>query len=254
MDLYHLPDPPAYLPARWQPYAAWLAAQVCPPESCREHPLVAAQEWPVLEKDFEKYLGLPLDQYIRLKRVAHLLRQRRPEYRAELSAATLQTPLGQMLAVFSDQGLCLLEFPERKMTESILRAVQKAFQANFVWRTTEAGLELQRELNLYFAGRLKKFSTPLDLVGTPFQRAVWRGLQGIPYGETRSYKAQAELIGKPSAVRAVAAANGQNKISILIPCHRVIGSDGKLVGYGGGIARKQALLALESGQSRRECA
>lgn len=107
---------------------------------------------------------------------------------------------------------------------------------------------LRQELDLYFKCRLKTFTTPLEQIGTEFQKQAWDALLAIPYGETRSYKEQAQRLGNPKAVRAVAAANGQNKVSILIPCHRVIGSDGKLTGYAGGLNRKQSLLALERGE------
>ncbi|OSI10841.1 methylated-DNA--[protein]-cysteine S-methyltransferase [Neisseria zoodegmatis] len=245
MDIRRLPDPQTLLPARWQAYAAWLAARENPPESYRDHPLESADEPVALKKDFERHVGMSLGQYIRLKRITHLLAQRNSKHDNGLTVSVHATPLGQMLAVFGTQGLCLLEFPECKRLESELLAVQKAFQADFVWRDTAYSQTLQQELNLYFEGRLKNFATPLDPVGTPFQQQVWRALQSIPYGETRSYKQQAERIGKPQAVRAVASANGQNKISILIPCHRVIGSNGDLTGYGGGLARKKALLELE---------
>jgi methylated-DNA-[protein]-cysteine S-methyltransferase len=112
---------------------------------------------------------------------------------------------------------------------------------------------LRQELDLYFQGRLKVFATPLETIGTAFQQQVWNALLTIPYGETRSYKEQAQQLGNPKAVRAVAAANGQNKVSILIPCHRVIGSDGKLTGYAGGLNRKQSLLALERGEVQSPC-
>ena len=97
----------------------------------------------------------------------------------------------------------------------------------------------------YFAGKRKQFKLPLDMRGTEFQRAVWQALQNIPYGETRSYKEIAASIGRPKAVRAVGMANNRNPISIIVPCHRVIGHDGKLVGYGGGLPLKQHLLELE---------
>jgi len=102
-----------------------------------------------------------------------------------------------------------------------------------------------RQLDEYFAGRRKTFDLPLAPEGTPFQLAVWRALRDIPYGETQSYGDIARRIGKPKAVRAVGAANGANPISIVVPCHRVIGADGSLTGYGGGLPRKQKLLALE---------
>ena len=106
-------------------------------------------------------------------------------------------------------------------------------------------LQLEEQLKAYFAKELQSFSLPLVLSGTPFQKEVWNYLLTIPYGETRSYKQQAEAIDKPQSFRAVANANGKNHISILIPCHRVISSDGSLAGYGGGITRKEFLLNLE---------
>ncbi|MDO4770057.1 MAG: methylated-DNA--[protein]-cysteine S-methyltransferase [Brachymonas sp.] len=271
LNLHQLPDPQQRLPAPWQAYAAWLAAQANPPKSYRAHPFESEAKLLALKRDFEKRMGLTLEQYVRLKRVQHLLAPAQNTGKhtgesagehagqgvtaVELTVSLHPTPLGQMLAVFSEAGLCLLEFPERKAVETELRALQKAQQAHqdqsarFVWRNIARSQVLQHELDQYFAGRLQTFATPLAPVGTPFQQAVWRELQTIPYGATRSYKEQAAHIGKPQAMRAVAAANGQNRISILIPCHRVIGSDGSLTGYGGGLARKQALLDLESGQA-----
>jgi len=105
------------------------------------------------------------------------------------------------------------------------------------------------QLEEYFDGERREFDLPLDPSGTPFQMAVWKELLAIPYGETRSYKQIAENIGSPKAFRAVGLANNRNPISIIIPCHRVIGSDGSLVGYGGGLDMKQKLLELESGNS-----
>ncbi|MBC7555715.1 MAG: methylated-DNA--[protein]-cysteine S-methyltransferase, partial [Chryseobacterium sp.] len=104
---------------------------------------------------------------------------------------------------------------------------------------------LEKELELYFEGKLKEFTVPLSPVGTEFQKSVWQVLQKIPYGKTWSYKKQAEILGDVKKVRAVANANGLNKISIVLPCHRVIGSNGKITGYGGGVWRKQKLLELE---------
>jgi methylated-DNA-[protein]-cysteine S-methyltransferase len=109
--------------------------------------------------------------------------------------------------------------------------------------------QARRELDAFFAGRLKKFSVPVGPRGTPFQLAVWKALQAIPFGKTQSYGDIARRIGKPAAVRAVGAANGQNRIAIIIPCHRVIGADGSLTGFGGGLERKQFLLALEAGEA-----
>jgi methylated-DNA-[protein]-cysteine S-methyltransferase len=107
----------------------------------------------------------------------------------------------------------------------------------------------RRQLDQYFAGKLKSFDLPLAPAGTPFQQSVWKALLAIPYGVTRSYGEQAKAIGNPAAVRAVGLANGRNPISIVIPCHRVIGANGSLTGYGGGMERKQWLLDLEQGQA-----
>ncbi len=106
-------------------------------------------------------------------------------------------------------------------------------------------LEAEIQLRAYFAGELRQFDLPLDVVGTDFQKRVWKQLESIPYGETRSYREIAEAIGAPRAIRAVGAANGSNPLPIVIPCHRVIGSSGKLVGYGGGLPLKEKLLKLE---------
>ena len=108
-----------------------------------------------------------------------------------------------------------------------------------------------RQLDAYFDGRLTTFDLPLAPVGTPFQHCVWSALRAIPFGETRSYGQLAEAIGKPSAMRAVGAANGRNPIAIVVPCHRVIGADGSLTGFGGGIERKKFLLSLEQGNELR---
>ncbi|MCX5229740.1 methylated-DNA--[protein]-cysteine S-methyltransferase [Streptomyces sp. NPDC006553] len=107
--------------------------------------------------------------------------------------------------------------------------------------------EAIRQLDAYFAGEITAFELPLNLIGTPFQLRVWEGLLRIPYGETRTYGELAEELGSPGASRAVGLANGKNPVSIIVPCHRVIGAGGSLTGYGGGLDRKQRLLAFESG-------
>jgi methylated-DNA-[protein]-cysteine S-methyltransferase len=115
------------------------------------------------------------------------------------------------------------------------------------WRADRGTFaDVRRQLAEYFGGDRITFDVPLAAAGTPFQRAVWRGLRGIPYGETISYGELARRIGRPSAVRAVGLANGRNPISVIVPCHRVIGADGTLTGYGGGIERKRLLLELET--------
>jgi AraC family transcriptional regulator of adaptative response/methylated-DNA-[protein]-cysteine methyltransferase len=159
------------------------------------------------------------------------------------------TPLGPMLAGANEDGVCLLEFVDRRMLETQLARLRKYLGAEIVPGKHAHLQTLNRQLKQYFEGKRKDFSLPLLLLGTPFQKRVWSVLQDIPYGTTRSYKAQAEMLGAPTAVRAVARANGDNKIAIIIPCHRVIGADGNLTGYGGGLWRKKYLLELEKKQA-----
>lgn len=158
----------------------------------------------------------------------------------------IETPLGTMIACASEQGICLLEFSDRKMLETELKDIAKILNAVIIQGENSFFEILEAQLSEYFSGKRTFFSVPLHLLGTDFQQKVWEILQTIPYGETRSYKEQAIAISSPESVRAVANANGMNRISILVPCHRVIGSDGQLTGYGGGIWRKKYLLELES--------
>jgi AraC family transcriptional regulator of adaptative response/methylated-DNA-[protein]-cysteine methyltransferase len=162
----------------------------------------------------------------------------------------LETPLGTMLSCATSKGICLLEFSDRRMLETELVYLSKRLNATIVLGPNPYFDLLEKELDEYFEGKRKQFTTPLDLIGSEFQLGVWNQLLTIPYGKTRSYKEQADALGKPLAIRAVANANGLNKISILIPCHRVIGSDGSLTGYGGGLWRKEKLLQLEGAPIR----
>jgi AraC family transcriptional regulator of adaptative response/methylated-DNA-[protein]-cysteine methyltransferase len=155
------------------------------------------------------------------------------------------TPIGIMLACFSDKGLCLLEFSDRKMLEAELSKLQNKFKAHFSLQSGNLSEKFGVELSEYFRGERQQFSIPLDTSGSSFQLSVWEILKKIPYGSTTSYKKQAVALGRETAVRAVANANGKNCIAILIPCHRVIGQDGSLLGYAGGLERKQYLLDLE---------
>lgn len=157
----------------------------------------------------------------------------------------ITTPLGPMLAGVTENALCLLEFIDRRMLETQLQTLQKRLNAAFMPGSNHITEQTADQLTRYFNGSLKQFSINLKLSGTDFQQKVWRRLQAIPYGQTRSYKEQAQHIGKRKAVRAVARANGKNRIAVVIPCHRVIGSDGSLTGYGGGLRRKKYLLELE---------
>lgn len=157
----------------------------------------------------------------------------------------IETPLGTMIACANENGICMLEFSDRKALPTELKEISKHFDANIVQGENPHFKTLEKELEEYFEGKLKDFTVPLAPVGTDFQKNVWEILRTIPYGTTRSYQQQADILGNPKAVRAVANANGLNKISIIIPCHRVIGTNGRLTGYSGGIWRKQKLLELE---------
>jgi len=162
-----------------------------------------------------------------------------------ISVTRILTPLGPMLAGATEEGICLLEFVDRRMLETQIKRLKKIFDAEFVPGQSKHFDELNNQLKEFFEGKRKAFDLPLILNGTEFQQKVWKELQKIPFGSTRSYQEQAIALGNPKAIRAVAKANGDNRISIIIPCHRVIGKNGELVGYGGGMWRKQFLLNLE---------
>lgn len=164
-----------------------------------------------------------------------------------ISQTYIETPLGEMIACATDKGICLLEFNDRKKLDGQFEKLTKDLNANIVEQENKHFALLKRELEAYFNYDLKIFTVPLDLVGTEFQKKVWQALLTIPYGKTVSYLQQSESMGSPLSIRAVANANGMNKVAILVPCHRVIGSNGKLTGYAGGLERKQFLLNLEKG-------
>lgn len=158
---------------------------------------------------------------------------------------TVTTPLGDMFACAVDEGICLLEFTDRKNMEKQFKSLSKSLSAEIAEKDHPHFTQLENELKEYFEEKRNAFEVPLFITGTEFQAKVWQLLREIPMGETRTYKQQSEFLGNPKAIRAVGTANGINKIAILIPCHRVIGSNGELVGYAGGIWRKQKLLELE---------
>ncbi len=164
----------------------------------------------------------------------------------------IETELGTMIAGATDKGICMFEFADYKLLEMELRQLTDTLKAPLVQGDNVHFDALRKQLEQYFKGAMREFDIPLDLVGTEFQKQAWLGLLQIPYGSTTTYAKQAELLGKPSAVRAVANANGKNKISIILPCHRVIGADGTLTGYGGGIWRKKKLLELEIENLKRD--
>ncbi len=161
-----------------------------------------------------------------------------------LHTTYIDTVLGPMLAVANEQALYLLEFMTRR---GLARELSRLRQHGFIMAPGNPSplKSIAAELQAYFAGTLTQFQTPYCLFGSPFQKTVWEMLARIPYGATKSYAEQAASMGKPTAYRAVANANGANQLAIIIPCHRIIASDGTLGGYGGGLSVKQWLLTHE---------
>lgn len=159
-------------------------------------------------------------------------------------------PLGTYTLVSSHRGVIRVG-PEERAERHFAHWKRNGIRLE---RGDEHNTALARELDAYFAGKLREFTVPLDLRGTAFQLRVWELLCKIPYGETRSYGEIAQALGNPRATRAVGQANGRNPVSIIVPCHRVIGSDGGLTGYGGGLHRKKALLDLEAAAVRSKSA
>ena len=162
-----------------------------------------------------------------------------------IKIAKIETPLGEMVAGATDEGVCLLEFNDRRMLPTEYKDLKRLLNTTIEDGENLHLKTLKKQMKEYFDGMRKEFSVPLVTPGTDFQQAVWKELQNIQFGSTRSYQEQAIALNSPDSVRAVANANGMNRISILIPCHRVIGSDGRLTGYGGGLKRKKWLLDHE---------
>ncbi|WP_173835518.1 bifunctional transcriptional activator/DNA repair enzyme AdaA [Myroides sp. N17-2] len=161
----------------------------------------------------------------------------------------LETPLGTIVVCATAKGICLLEFADITGLEKEFSRLSKQKQAVILQGDNSHITHLQKELAVYFSGACTVFTVALDLIGTEFQQKVWYGLLSVPYGETRTYKEQSEYLKIPKSIRAVANANGMNRIAILIPCHRIIGADSGLTGYRGGIWRKKYLLDLENRDS-----
>ncbi|QRN40753.1 MAG: methylated-DNA--[protein]-cysteine S-methyltransferase [Neisseriaceae bacterium] len=160
----------------------------------------------------------------------------------------ISTPIGDYVSGIFNGKVCLLDLIQNGRTERILDKISTYYQANLCFKSSSPVLdELKNQLDSYFSKKRTQFTIPTVFCGTKFQISVWNSLKTIPYGETISYKEQAILLEKPNAVRSIANANSRNLISILIPCHRVIGSDGSLTGYAGGLSIKKALLELERG-------
>ncbi len=169
-----------------------------------------------------------------------------------LKAAWIDTKLGPMIGISDEEALYLLEFVDRRGLELEVERLREKTKAAIIPGSSTPLCKIEEELSSYFNGESLGFQTSLHMIGSPFQKSVWDELQKIPSGETRSYTEIAESIGKPSAVRAVARANGYNQLAIVVPCHRVIRVNGDLAGYGGGIARKKWLIEHEKKMMERK--
>ena len=156
-----------------------------------------------------------------------------------------KTKYGHFILGSYGTKLCMLDFKYRKMRTTVDNRLKKGLNAQFVEQNSDIIEETKKQLNEYFNIERKTFDIPILTVGTDFQKSVWKALQKVPYGATSTYLELAKSIGNEKAVRAVASANGANSIGIIIPCHRIIGSNGELIGYGGGLPLKKRLLKLE---------
>lgn len=168
-----------------------------------------------------------------------------------ITTTEISTPLGPMLAGATEQGVCILEFINRIRLEKEIIDLQKMLNAVMQPGENQHLAQLKDELTEYFEGKRKVFSVPLHAPGNEFAQTVWQTLQEIPYGQTCSYKQQADKMNNPKAIRAIASTNGRNRLAIIIPCHRVIGSDGSMTGYAAGVEKKKWLLKFERNNSEK---
>lgn len=169
----------------------------------------------------------------------------------QLHIQYFKTPVGEMVLGSLGPELCLADWRYRRMRGAVDKRLLAGLQATYLERDSPVLAETRRQLDQYFARERQTFDLPLRLVGTEFQQRVWQALLQVGYGTTATYLGLAQALGNRDAIRAVAAANGANAISIIVPCHRIVGSSGELVGYAGGLPAKQKLLALENASARQ---
>lgn len=172
--------------------------------------------------------------------------------RNQIKTDYFKTPFGELLLGSFEDKLCLCDWRYRKMRDAIDKKLKVSLDADYFDEVSEVVNNTKIQLSQYFKGERKLFEIPLLLIGTEFQKSVWNALQEIPYGKTISYLELSKNLNNEKAIRAVASANGANAISIIIPCHRVIGSDGNLVGYAGGLNAKMNLLSLENSLNKSQ--
>lgn len=163
----------------------------------------------------------------------------------QISIQFYKTRIGELILGSFDEQLCLLDFRYRKMRDTVDNRIKKGLNAEFIEQESDVIQTAKSQLDDYLAGNRQTFELPILMVGSDFQKTVWGALMEVPYGATSTYLQLSQVINNEKAIRAVASANGANSLALIIPCHRIIGSDGKLVGYGGGLNIKQRLLNLE---------
>jgi methylated-DNA-[protein]-cysteine S-methyltransferase len=163
-----------------------------------------------------------------------------------------KSKIGELIIGSFEEKLCLLDFKYRRMRTTVDNRIKKGLSADYIEQDGRILQETKKQFDEYLNGKRKKFDIPVLMVGSDFQKNVWKALMKVPYGTTATYLQLAESIDNENAVRAVAAANGANAIAVIIPCHRIIGSDGELVGYGGGLPVKKRLLKLEQSKSAKK--
>ncbi len=171
---------------------------------------------------------------------------------ATIIVRSYRSPFGELLLGSYNDELCLCDWRHRKMRQAVDTRIQLGLQADYAEGDSRTINEAIAQLNAYFARKLKVFDLPLRFVGTEFQQRVWNALLQVPYGTTSSYASLTARVAEPGAIRAVASANGANALSIVVPCHRVIGSNGELTGYAGGLPAKRKLLELEGALAQGE--
>lgn len=176
-------------------------------------------------------------------------KEEKVEEKGYLYRTEIATPLGRMIAIASAKGICLLDFEDHKDLDKLIKDIEKERSLTLTIQENDHLVKLRDEIERYFSRKLISFSVQVDFIGTPFQIEAWNELLKIPYGATISYMQQAINIGRPQAIRAIANANSRNKIAIIVPCHRVIGSNGALTGYTGGIERKRFLINHEQNKT-----
>ena len=228
-------------------YMDYIEKEQFPDTSYKDHPIKSLDNLVKLKKIFEKTIGLSLGKYIRIKRINHILNNdtATKKTKNKIFFNRTSTPIGEMVFCYYKDKLILLEFIDKIILENELKFIKDTIKGFLEYKDTNFTKEVSKQIKEYFDKNRTSFSIKLNIIGTDFQRLVWNTLINVPYGETISTNQEAQNINKPKNFNEVANANSKNRISIIVPCHRIIASDGITDGYGGSIERKKYLLELE---------